>query len=124
MEVGPPRVDITTNPQIKNHRKGGLLFGGGGGNRLVSRCSRCIARPLGQRQAMLDETLTSPVLAPSGAKPLRWQQARLLKPHLHPRVPRVRFPSIRIINKEAIQNTDGIFIDGGGEKPGIKFVHK
>jgi len=28
-----PRVDITINPQIKNHRKGGLLFGGGGGNR-------------------------------------------------------------------------------------------
>ncbi len=32
----------------------------GGGNRLVSRCSRNIARPLGQRQALLDETLTSP----------------------------------------------------------------
>ena len=39
---------------------GFLTIGGGGGNRLVSRCSRCIARPLGQRQAMLDETLTSP----------------------------------------------------------------
>ena len=73
------RVNVIINAQIKNHRKGGLLFGGGGGNRLVSRCSRCIARPLGQRQAMLDETLTSP------------------------RVPRVRFPSIRIINKKAIQ---------------------
>jgi hypothetical protein len=71
-----------------------LLIGGGGGNRLVSRDSRCIARPLGQRQAMLDETLAYPVLAPNGAKPLRWQQACLLKPHLHPRVPRVRFPSI------------------------------
>ena len=46
--------------QLKNHRKGGLLVGGGGGNRLVSRGSRCIARPLGQRQAMLDETLSSP----------------------------------------------------------------
>ena len=46
--------------QLKNHRKGGLLVGGGGGNRLVSRGSRCIARPLGQRQAVLDETLASP----------------------------------------------------------------
>ena len=46
--------------QLKNHRKGGLLVGGGGGNRLVSRGSRYIARPLGQRQAMLDETLSSP----------------------------------------------------------------
>jgi hypothetical protein len=46
--------------QLKNHRKGGLLVGGGGGNRLVSRGSRCIARPFGQRQALLDETLSSP----------------------------------------------------------------
>ena len=54
------RVDANGNHQLKNHRKGGLLVGGGGGNRLVSRGSRCIARPLGQRQAVLDETLASP----------------------------------------------------------------
>ena len=54
------RVNATWYHQIKNHRKGGFLFGGGGGNRLVSRGSRYIARPLGQRQAMLDETLPSP----------------------------------------------------------------
>ena len=37
-----------------------MRVGGGGGNRLVSRGSRCIARPLGQRQALLAETLASP----------------------------------------------------------------
>ena len=63
-----------------------LKAGGGGGNRLVSRGSRYIARPLGQRQPLLDSTLAYPVLAPSGAKPLRLQQACLLQPHLRPRV--------------------------------------
>ena len=48
--INPHELAITSMHQI----------GGGGGNRLVSRGSRYIARPLGQRQAMLDETLSSP----------------------------------------------------------------
>jgi hypothetical protein len=70
-----------------------------------------LASLLGQRQSVLDETLTYPVLAPSGAKPLRWQQAVLGETLTLPASRGFISRQCLKINKKAIQKTDGIFID-------------
>jgi len=48
----------------------------------------------------LDEIRPCAAFAPAGAKSLRRQQACLLKPRLHPRVPRIRFSPLAITSKK------------------------
>ena len=85
--MNPHELAITSMHQI----------GGGGGNPGLRACKRESATAA---SSMLDEALARAAFAPAGAKSLRRQQACLLKPHLHPRVPRLRFLQLAITSKK------------------------
>ncbi|CAM8656010.1 hypothetical protein MCEGEM3_00207 [Oxalobacteraceae bacterium] len=60
----------------------------------------CKRESAASASSMLDQIRPCAAFAPAGAKSLRRQQACLLKPRLHPRVPRVRFPPLAITSKK------------------------
>ena len=53
-----------------------------------------------EASSAVDETRANGAFAPAGAKSLRRQQACLLKPRLHPRVPQIRFSLLAITSKK------------------------
>ena len=69
----------------------------------------CKRESAGAASSSLGEIRPCAAFAPAGAKSLRRQQACLLKPRLHPRVPRVRFSPLAITSKNTAL-VGGIFL--------------